>query len=40
MPTLLATLRDEADPEPYKTPKGDAWLLTWSEDRLLDVSRL
>ena len=40
MPTLLATLRDEADPEPYKTPKGDGWLLTWSGDRLLDASRL
>ncbi|GAA2657067.1 NUDIX hydrolase [Paractinoplanes durhamensis] len=40
MPTMLATLRDESDPEPYKTPKGDAWLLTWSGDRLLDASRL
>jgi 8-oxo-dGTP pyrophosphatase MutT (NUDIX family)/phosphohistidine phosphatase SixA len=40
MPTLLATLRDEADPEPYKTPKGDGWLLTWAGDRLLDASRL
>ena len=40
IPTLLATLRDEADPEPYKTPKGDGWLLTWAGDRLLDASRL
>jgi 8-oxo-dGTP diphosphatase len=40
MPHLLAALRDEADPAPYKTPKGGAWLLTWSGDRLLDVSRL
>ena len=40
MPTLLATLRDEADPEPYKTAKGDGWLLTWAGDRLLDASRL
>ncbi|WP_433369314.1 NUDIX hydrolase [Actinoplanes sp. CA-142083] len=40
MPTMLATLRDESDPAPYKTPKGDGWLLTWSGDRLLDASRL
>ncbi|MCU7723636.1 NUDIX hydrolase [Actinoplanes sp. KI2] len=40
MPTLLATLHDEADPEPYKTLKGDGWLLTWAGDRLLDASRL
>jgi 8-oxo-dGTP pyrophosphatase MutT (NUDIX family)/phosphohistidine phosphatase SixA len=40
MPTMLATLRDESDPAPYKTPKGGAWLLTWSGDRLLDASRL
>jgi 8-oxo-(d)GTP phosphatase len=40
MPTLLATLHDEDDPEPYKTPKGDGWLLTWAGDRLLDASRL
>lgn len=40
MPTLLATLHDEADPAPYKTAKGDGWLLTWAGDRLLDASRL
>ena len=40
MPTLLATLRDEDDPAPYKTPKGSGWLLTWAGDRLLDASRL
>jgi 8-oxo-dGTP diphosphatase len=40
MPILLATLHDAADPEPYKTPKGDGWLLTWAGDRLLDASRL
>jgi 8-oxo-dGTP diphosphatase len=40
MPTLVATLRDEADPAPYKAPKGTGWLLTWSGDRLLDASRL
>ncbi|GAB2625082.1 putative hydrolase MutT/NUDIX [Paractinoplanes abujensis] len=40
IPHLLAALRDEADPEPYKTPKGSAWLLTWSGDRLLEPTRL
>ncbi|MFI5888903.1 NUDIX domain-containing protein [Actinoplanes sp. NPDC051513] len=40
MPTMLATLRDESDPAPYRTPKGDGWLLTWSGDQLLDASRL
>jgi 8-oxo-dGTP diphosphatase len=40
MPTLIAALRDEDDPGPYKTPKGTGWLLTWSGDRLLDVSRV
>jgi len=40
MPTLLAGLNDQADPEPYKTAKGDGWLLTWAGDRLLDASRL
>ena len=40
IPWLLAGLAGVDDPEPYKTPKGDAWLLTWSGDRLLDLSRL
>ncbi len=40
IPHLIAALRDEADAEPYKTPKGDAWLLTWSGDRLLEPTRL
>ncbi len=40
MPTMLATLANEPDPEPYKTPKGGGWLLTWSGERLLDLSRL
>ncbi|MBM2617534.1 NUDIX hydrolase [Actinoplanes sp. LDG1-06] len=40
IPHLLAALRDEADPEPYKTPKGDAWLLTWSDGSLLEPKRL
>ena len=40
IPWLLAGLAGADDPAPYKTPKGDAWLLTWSGDRLLDLSRL
>jgi 8-oxo-dGTP diphosphatase len=40
IPHLLATLLDEADSEPYKTAKGDAWLLTWTGDRLLEPARL
>lgn len=40
MPHMLAALRGESDPAPYKTPKGGGWLLTWSGDRLLDLSRL
>jgi 8-oxo-dGTP pyrophosphatase MutT (NUDIX family)/phosphohistidine phosphatase SixA len=40
MPTMLATLFDHADPAPFKTPKGSGWLLTWSADRLLGLSRL
>jgi len=40
IPHLLATLLDEADAEPYKTAKGESWLLTWSGDRLLAPTRL
>lgn len=40
IPHLLATLLDEADAEPYKTAKGESWLLTWSGDRLLVPTRL
>ncbi|MCO8271989.1 NUDIX hydrolase [Actinoplanes sp. TRM 88003] len=40
IPHLLATLLDEADSEPYKTAKGDAWLLTWAGERLLAPARL
>ncbi|WP_127497385.1 NUDIX hydrolase [Actinoplanes solisilvae] len=35
IPHLLATLLDEDDAEPYKTAKGDSWLLTWCGERLL-----
>jgi len=40
IPHLLAAVRDEADPTPYKTPKGSGWVLTWGADRLLGLSRL
>jgi 8-oxo-dGTP diphosphatase len=40
IPPLLAALTGAADPAPYKTPKGGGWLLTWSGDRLLGLSRL
>ncbi|WP_328461630.1 NUDIX hydrolase [Actinoplanes sp. NBC_00393] len=40
IPPLLALLHDAENPEPFKTRKGDGWLLTWSGERLLDASRL
>ena len=40
MPGILAALRGEDDPAPYKTPKGGGWVLTWAGDRLLGLSRL
>jgi 8-oxo-(d)GTP phosphatase len=40
LPTMLATLAGEPHAEPFKTPKGGGWLLTWSGERLLDLSRL
>lgn len=40
IPPLLAALQGADDPEPYKTPKGSGWLLTWAGDRLLGLSRL
>lgn len=40
MPAMLAAVCDHADPAPFKTPKGSGWLLTWSADRLLGLSRL
>jgi 8-oxo-dGTP diphosphatase len=40
IPHLLAALRDETDPAPYKTRKGGGWVLTWSGDRLLGLTRL
>ncbi len=40
MPPLLALLTGEADPAPYKTPKGGGWLLSWSGEALAGLSRL
>ncbi|WP_433791840.1 NUDIX domain-containing protein [Actinoplanes sp. CA-252034] len=40
MPHLLASLRGESDHHPFKTPKGDGWLLAWSGETLLGASRL
>lgn len=40
IPFLLAALHNEDDHAPYKTPKGGGWVLTWSGDRLLGLSRI
>jgi 8-oxo-dGTP pyrophosphatase MutT (NUDIX family)/phosphohistidine phosphatase SixA len=40
MPPLLALLDGADDPEPYHTPKGSAWLLSWSGGRLAALTRL
>ncbi len=40
MPSLLASLTGAENPAPYKTPKGTGWLLTWSGETLLELSRL
>lgn len=40
IPPLLALLAGADDPEPYKTPKGAGWVLTWSGERLIGLSRL
>ncbi|GAB1694005.1 NUDIX hydrolase [Krasilnikovia sp. M28-CT-15] len=37
---LVALLDDAADPVPYKTPKGSGWVLTWSGERLIGLTRL
>ncbi|WP_203709619.1 NUDIX hydrolase, partial [Actinoplanes digitatis] len=39
IPGLLALLHGADDTEPYRTPKGTGWILTWSGDRLLASSR-
>ncbi|GAA3338018.1 NUDIX hydrolase [Amorphoplanes nipponensis] len=40
IPSLLALLDGAEDREPYRTPKGTGWILTWSGDRLLGLSRI
>ena len=40
IPPLLALLGDAEDPKAYKTPKGGAWMLTWSGERLIGLTRL
>ncbi|MFI5490995.1 NUDIX domain-containing protein [Actinoplanes sp. NPDC051859] len=40
IPGLLALLAGAEDPAPYKTPKGDGWVLTWSGDQLVALSRI
>jgi 8-oxo-dGTP diphosphatase len=40
IPSILALLAEAEDPEPYRTPKGTGWILTWSGDRLLALSRI
>ena len=40
IPPLLAALLGEAEPAPYRTPKGTGWLLSWSGDTLSALSRL
>jgi len=40
IPPLLAELRGEDDPGPYRTPKGGGWLLSWAGERLAALSVL
>ena len=40
LPGLLATLTGTDAPEPYKTPKGGGWILSWAGAQLIGVSRL
>jgi 8-oxo-dGTP pyrophosphatase MutT (NUDIX family)/phosphohistidine phosphatase SixA len=40
IPGILATLAGAEDPAPYKTPKGTGWILTWSGDRVVGLSRI
>jgi 8-oxo-dGTP diphosphatase len=39
MPHLLASLGPDSEVEAFHTPKGEGWLLTWSGERLLGISR-
>ena len=40
IPPLLAELAGAGDPEPYRTPKGGGWALSWSGGKLAALSRL
>jgi len=40
IPPLLALLCGADDPEPYKTPKGGGWVLSWSGENLTGLTRL
>jgi len=40
IPPMLAELRGESDPAPYKTPKGGGWVLSWSGEKLVALARL
>ncbi|WP_436526932.1 NUDIX hydrolase [Actinoplanes sp. HUAS TT8] len=39
IPALLAALSRDPDVDAYKTRKGEGWLLTWSGEKLLGLSR-
>jgi 8-oxo-dGTP diphosphatase len=40
IPGLLATLHGTGDTTRYQTPKGTGWVLTWSGERLVALSRI
>ncbi|GAA2545120.1 8-oxo-(d)GTP phosphatase [Winogradskya consettensis] len=40
IPGLLALLENAGDDQPYKTAKGDGWVLTWSGGELVALSRI
>jgi len=40
IPPLLAAVAGVRDPAPYKTPKGGGWVLSWSDEKLIGLSRL
>jgi 8-oxo-dGTP pyrophosphatase MutT (NUDIX family)/phosphohistidine phosphatase SixA len=40
IPPMLAVLEGADDREPYKTPKGGGWILSWSGERLVALSAL
>jgi 8-oxo-dGTP diphosphatase len=40
IPSLLAALSDADDPQPFKTPKGTGWVLSFAGDRLIGLAPL